>query len=133
MDHQPSPASITQLPVMTSADAENVGFAIFNHVPTLPIDIPDGGFTVSAKTSEGLRVTFYFGPYRTGGPPRCIDICYHDASMTVPDGGGSPVPVFDMFTIAEEGRHPYASRKSDVSEKPSIAVVLLDKPERAGG
>ncbi|WP_231923292.1 hypothetical protein [Sphingobium cloacae] len=118
---------------MTSADAENVGFAIFNHVPTLPIDIPDGGFTVSAKTSEGLRVTFYFGPYRTGGPPRCIDICYHDASMTVPDGGGSPVPVFDMFTIAEEGRHPYDSRKSDVSEKPSIAVVLLDKPERAGG
>ena len=133
MDHQPSPASITQLPVMTSADAENVGFAIFNHVPTLPIDIPDGGFTVSAKTSEGLRVTFYFGPYRTGGPLRCIDICYHDASMTVPDGGGSPVPVFDMFTIAEEGRHPYDSRKSDVSEKPSIAVVLLDKPERAGG
>ena len=71
MDHQPSPASITQLPVMTSADAENVGFAIFNHVPTLPIDIPDGGFTVSAKTSEGLRVTFYFGPSRTGGPSVC--------------------------------------------------------------
>lgn len=133
MDKPSSSTSMSQLPIMTRADAESIGFATFNHVPTLPVDIPDGGFTISAKTSEGLRVTFYFGPYRTGGPPRCIDICYHDASMTVPDGGGSPVPVFDMFTIAEEGRHPYDSRKSDVSEKPSIAVVLLDKPERAGG
>jgi len=53
MDRPPSPASICQLPVMTSADAEGIGFAIFNHVSTLPIDIPDGGFTVSAKTSEG--------------------------------------------------------------------------------
>lgn len=78
MDRLPSPASICQLPVMTSTDAESIGFAIFNHVPTLPIDIPDGGFTVSAKTSEGLRVTFYFGPSRTGGPPCFIDIQYHD-------------------------------------------------------
>lgn len=129
MDRQPSPASICQLPVMTSTDAESIGFAIFNHVPTLPIDIPDGGFTVSAKTSEGLRVTFCFGPYRTGGPPRCIDIRYHDAGMSVPDGGGSPVPAFDMFTIAENGHNTYDSRKSDLSEKPSIAVLLLDKPE----
>lgn len=132
MDLQPSPASIGQLPVMTSADAESIGFAIFNHVPTLPIDIPDGGFTVSAKTSEGLRVTLYFGPYRTGGPPRCLDICYHDSAMTVLDGGGSPVPVFDMLTISEKGRHTYDSRKFDISEKPSIAVLLLDKPEVAG-
>ena len=39
MDRLPSPASICQLPVMTSTDAESIGFAIFNHVPTLPIDI----------------------------------------------------------------------------------------------
>lgn len=95
--------SIWQLPVMTSEDAESIGFASFNRVPTLPIDIPDGGCTVSAKTSEGRRVTFYFGPYRTGRPPRFIDIQYHDAGMTVPDGGGVPAPVFDMLTIAEKG------------------------------
>src|SRR3546814_14259309 len=116
---------------MTSADAESIGCAIFNHVPTLPIDIPDGGFTVSAKTSEGLRVTLYFGPYRTGGPPRFIDIQY-DAGMTVPDGGGSPAPVFDMLTIAEKGHHTYDSRRFDVSEKPSIDVLLLDTTETAG-
>ena len=49
--------------------------------------------------------------------------------MTVLDGGGSPVPVFDMLTISEKGRHTYDSRKSDISEKPSIAVLLLDKHE----
>lgn len=119
------PASIHQLPIMSSEDARSIGFAPFNRVPTLPVDIPDGGFTVSAKTSEGLRVTFYFGPSRTGGPPSFIDIQYHDAGMTVPDGGGAPAPVFDLFTIAQEGLHPYDSRHFAISEKPSIAVLLL--------
>jgi hypothetical protein len=128
MEPKSSSASIRQLPVMTSMDAESIGFAIFNHVPTLPIDIPDGGFTITAKTSEGRRVTFYFGPNRTGGPPRFIDIQFHDAGMTVPDGGGDPAPVFDMLTIAEKGRQPYDSRKSEPSDKPSIAVILLEQP-----
>jgi hypothetical protein len=114
---------------MTSADAESIGFAIFNHVPTLPIDVPDGGFTISAKTSEGLRVTLYFGPYQTGGPPRFVDIQYHDAGMAVPAANGSPMPVFDMLTIARGGRQPYDSRKVKPDDKPSIAVLLLDHPK----
>ena len=124
----PLTGDICQLPAMTSSDAASIGFAIFNHVPTLPIDIPDGRFTITARTSEGRRATFYFGPYRMGGPPRFIDIQFHDSNMTVPDAGGSPTPVFDMLTIAEKGRHPYDSRKVEVSEKPSIAVLLLHKP-----
>ncbi|AMK24711.1 MULTISPECIES: hypothetical protein [Sphingomonadales] len=132
MDKPSSSTSMSQLPIMTRADAESIGFATFNHVPTLPVDIPDGGFTISAKTSEGLRVTFYFGPYHTGGPPRFIDIQYRDSAMTVPGGDGSPVPVFDMLTIAEKGIHRYDSRKADTSEKPSIAVVLLETPETRG-
>jgi hypothetical protein len=48
--------------------------------------------------------------------------------MTVPDGDGKPAPVFDMLTIAEKGRQPYDSRNADVSAKPSIAVLLLDRP-----
>lgn len=132
MEKPSSSPSISQLPVMTRADAESIGFAIFNHVPTLPVDILDGGFTISAKTSEGLRVTFYFGPYRTGGPPRFIDIQYQDAGLAVPGGDGSPVPVFDMLTIAEKGIHRYDSRKADISEKPSIAVVLLETAATRG-
>ncbi|MBO9579516.1 MAG: hypothetical protein J7498_01335 [Sphingobium sp.] len=120
-------APICPFPVMTSTDAQSIGYAPFNRVPTLPIEIPDGGFTLSTKTSDGLRVTFYFGPYETGGPPRFIDIQYHDAGMTVPGADGQPVPVFDMLTIAEKGRHPYDSRKAEISDKPSIAVLLLGR------
>src|SRR3546814_10910290 len=89
-------ADITTLPIMTSEDAEKIGFARFNRVPTLPIDIPDGGFTISAKTSEGRRITFYFGPHRTGGPARFVDVQFHDAGWTVPKIGRAhvltPVP-----------------------------------------
>ncbi|MBN9990839.1 hypothetical protein JND45_16005, partial [Listeria monocytogenes] len=58
-------ADITTLPLMTAADAESIGFARFNDVPTLPIDIPDGNFTISAKTTDGRRITFFFGEHRT--------------------------------------------------------------------
>ncbi|QNG43540.1 hypothetical protein [Sphingobium yanoikuyae] len=118
---------IRSLPVMTGSDAQAIGFAAFNAVPTLPIDIPDGGFTLSAKTSEGRRITFYFGPYVTGGPARFVDIQYHDLA-TVPDARGAPAPVFDMFTIGHGDARAYDSRREEVIAKPSIAVILLSGP-----
>src|SRR3546814_6688091 len=62
-------ADINQLPVMTARDAESIGFARFNDVPTLPNDIPDGNFTISARTSDGRRITFFFGECERGAPP----------------------------------------------------------------
>ncbi|HEX7783439.1 MAG TPA: hypothetical protein VF509_11595 [Sphingobium sp.] len=118
---------ITSLPVMTARDAQAIGFAVFNAVPTLPIDIPDGGFTLSAKTSEGRRITFYFGPYVTGGPARFVDIQY-DAGATVPDARGAPTPVFDMFTIGHGDARAYDSRSEEPIGKPSIAAILLSGP-----
>lgn len=50
-------ADLTQLPVMIARDAEAIDFARFNDVPTLPIEIPDGNFTISARTSDGRRIT----------------------------------------------------------------------------
>lgn len=119
---------ITSLPVMTAGDAQAIGFAAFNAVPTLPIDIPDGGFTLSARTSEGRRITFYFGPYVTGGPARFVDIQYHDAAATVPDARGAPTPVFDIFTIGHGDTRAYDSRSEELTSKPSIAVILLSGP-----
>src|SRR3546814_10142777 len=60
------------------------------------------------------------------------DVCssdliqFHDAGMTMPAANGSPMPVFDMLTIARGGRQPYDSRKAELDDKPSIAVLLLD-------
>ena len=119
---------ITSLPVMTGGDAQAIGFAAFNAVPTLPVDIPDGGFTLSAKTSEGRRITFYFGSYVTGGPARFVDIQYHDRAATAPDAHGAPAPVFDTFTIGHGDTRAYDSRSDETIGKPSIVVILLSGP-----
>ena len=111
-------------PVMTANEATSIGFAQFNSVPTLPVDIPDGGFTISAKTSEGRRITFYFGPDVVDGPARFVDIQY-DSGGTVPDAAGKPAPVFDMFTIGDGDARAYDSRRDDIAARPSIAVILL--------
>ena len=76
-------ADITTLPVMTAVDAESIGFARFNDVPTLPVEIPDGNFTITAKTSDGRRITFFFGEHKRGAPPSFVDIQYHDLIWTV--------------------------------------------------
>src|SRR3546814_6895908 len=89
-------ADITQLPVMTARDAESIGFARFNDVPTLPIDIPDGNFTISAKTSDGRRITFFFGEYSRGSAPSFVDIQYHDSGTTIPTANGGRSPTFNI-------------------------------------
>jgi hypothetical protein len=121
-------SDITQLPVMTASDAEAVGFARFNDVPTLPVDIPDGNFTISARTSDGRRITFFFGEYQRGAPPSFIDVQYHDYGSVIPNANGGTSPTFDMLTIGMGGRHAYDSRAHPADEKPSIAVILLGAP-----
>lgn len=122
-------ADITSLPVMTAADAESIGFARFNDVPTLPIDIPDGNFTISAKTTDGRRITFFFGEYQRCAPPSFVDIQYHDRGATIPNANGGRSPAFDMLTIGLGGRQVFDSRKLPDDDKPSIAVILLGEPQ----
>lgn len=119
-------ADITQLPVMTARDAETIGFARFNDVPTPPIDIPDGNFTIGARTSDGRRITFFFGEYQHGAPPGFVDIQYHDSGSTIANAHGGTSPTFDMLTIGRGGNHAYDSRQQPGDQKPSIAVVLLE-------
>ena len=121
-------ANITTLPIMTAADAESIGFARFNDVPTLPIDIPDGNFTISARTSDGRRITFFFGEYRRGAPPSFVDVQFHDAGSTIENANGGRSPTFDMLTIGLGGRQVFDSRKAAPDDKPSIAVILIGKP-----
>lgn len=123
-------SDITNLPVMSGADAESIGFARFNDVPTLPIDIPDGNFTISAKTSDGRRITFFFGESRRGKAPSFVDVQYHDQGATIPNANGGRSPVFDMLTIGLGGRQAFDSRKLVADDKPSIALILLGEPAR---
>jgi len=124
-------ANITSLPIMNAADAESIGFARFNDVPTLPIEVPDGNFTISARTSDGRRLTFFFGEYRRGAPPSFVDIQYHDHGATIANANGGRSPVFDMLTIGLGGAHAFDSRKLAEDGKPSIAVILIGEPRSA--
>lgn len=121
-------ADITSLPVMTANDAASIGFARFNNVPTQPLDIPDGDFTISARTSDGRRVTFYFGAWRRGGPPSVVTIQYHDAGTHVRNAEGGQSPSFDML-VSGMGGHPILdTRTLSAGDKPTLATILLGKP-----
>ena len=100
---------ITDLPVMTRADAIAAGFAGYNDVPHKPIDVPDGAFTITAKTSEGRRVTFCFLESTYGGPPRFIDIQFHDRGTTIPNADNGVSPTFNAFAVTGRGRHTSSS------------------------
>jgi hypothetical protein len=110
----------------TPESAEGSGFASFNGNPHLAVEIPDGGFTITARTSEGKRVTFAFQPYMNGGPPRCIDVTYHD-NGTVRRNGDRELPTFD--TIIFNGPHGYAydsrTAHKEPENKPGIVCILM--------
>ena len=59
------------------------------------IDVPDGAFTITAKTSEGRRVTFCFLEKTYGGPPRFIDIQFHDRGTVIPNADNGVSPTFN--------------------------------------
>ena len=120
---------ITDLPVMTRADAVSLGFAGYNDVPHRCVDVPDGAFTITAKTSEGRRVTFCFMGKSYDGPARFCDIQFHDRGTTIPNANNGVSPTFNAFAITRGGRHVIDSRRLAEDEKPSILVLLMDEAE----
>lgn len=105
-----------------AGQAENLGFATFNGVPHLCVDVPDGGFTISAKTTQGKRVTFAFMPYEDDGAPQCVDIQYHDSGTRHDQG-----PTFDF--VAFGLRQPDIDTRKlrpEPEAKPGILCVLMD-------
>ena len=120
---------IRDLPVMTKADAEAIGFPGFNDVPHKVIDLPDGDFTLSAKTSDGRRVTFSFQPHTPNGTARFVDIQFHDRGTEIPTADGALMPTFNAFAITRGGRHIVDTRALTENIKPSILVMLMDTAE----
>lgn len=66
----------TEHPIMSQAEAVALGFAGFNDVPHKPIDVPDGEYTITARPSDGRRVTFCFLPDRERSHAGYVDIQY---------------------------------------------------------
>jgi hypothetical protein len=101
---------------VTREVAEEDGFAVFNGGPHLEVEVPDGNFTITAKTSESKRVTFAFTPYRTDGAPQCVDVQFHDDSVN--ENGR---PEFDAI-LFDQGAKVADTRSL---KKVTIASILL--------
>jgi hypothetical protein len=116
------------LPNMQMAEADKVvglGYAKFNNNPHLCVDIPDGNFTITCKTSTGEQVTFSFVPYRTGCPAQCVDIQRHTTAFST--SNGRPIQNVICFT---PGSDTFRSGKDD--KKPTtLMTLLLHEPKTA--
>lgn len=114
----------TQL--LTRDEAVAQGYAKFNNGPHLCVDIPNGGFTISARTSEGKLITFAFCPYADNGPPQCVDVQCQTPERTVMNGDFvCPVQRVICFTT---GRDTFRSTVND--EKPTTLVTVILQHEK---
>ena len=104
------------------AEAEAEGFATFNEGPHLCVDVPDGMFTISARTSDGKMVTMCFVCYKDGGTAQCVDIKRHDGPTT--PFNGEDARVFDML-LFKGGGHLFDTRDVETEKKPMIATILM--------
>lgn len=102
--------------------AEDEGYGKFNTYPHLCVDVPNGGFTISARTSDRQRVTVAFVPDENG-VPHCVDILHHDSPVKADNG--SPVQQMICFT---PGNHVFRSGLND--KKPhTLTTLILHAPE----
>jgi hypothetical protein len=111
IDHGPkADLIITESASVAKAVAIDSGFAGYNQCPHFLIDIPDGFATISARLSDGRRVTFAFVPYAENAPAQCVDIIYHDAHEFVINGKRK-VPMQNIVLF-------------DRGDKPDVAPIV---------
>lgn len=97
------------------------GFAEFNSYPHLCVEVPDGGFTITARTTTGKRVTFSFIPNMKGGPAGCVDVQYHDSPAPKVRNAGHDIPTMHSigFTL---GSNTWDTRNHT---KPTTLLTVL--------
>ena len=110
--------------VKTADDAVQAGFAQFNGWDHLCVNVPDGGFTITAKTSEGHKITFAFCPYKKGGPPQCVDVQREDSEEVIMNGDDA-LPVQQVICFGR-GKDKFRSElTTDETKAVTLTTVLL--------
>lgn len=110
-----------QIVCVPAKEVKETKFAKFNSGEHLCVEVPDGHFTISARTSEGKQITFAFLPYKENGPAQCVDVEHHTSSKTVMNGNIElNVQKVICFTI---GRDTFRSNLDD--EKPTVLTTVL--------
>lgn len=101
----------------------NFGFANFNRNPHLCVEVPDGNFTISCRTSTGELITFAFVPYRTGEAAQCVDVQRHTTAFST--SNGRPIQNVICFT---PGGDTFRSDSKD-KRPTTLMTVLLHEPK----
>lgn len=107
--------------IRTPYGAKDAGFATFNDGDHLCVEIPDKSFTITAKTSEGKKITFAFGQYEENGPPKCVDIQHH-TSGAFKENGERQIPIQEGICFTT-GQDTFIFKKDD--PKPTTLVVIF--------
>lgn len=111
--------------ILPANQAPLFDFAKFNGGPHLCVEVPDGHFTITARTSEGKKITFAFCPYQDNGPPQCVDVQHHTSPKSVLNGSiVCPVQKIICFT---PGHNTFASNLNDTIPTTLVTVILKDK------
>lgn len=108
--------------IIPADQAINNDFAKFNGGPHLCVDVPDGLFTITAKTTQGKKITFAFCPYEKGGPPQTVDVQHHTSLKSAENG--SPIQRVICFT---PGNHTFKSDFNDTVPTTLLTVLLHDR------
>jgi len=100
---------MTEIKEVAAEDVEADGFARFNAGTHATIDVPDGYYTLSCRTSTGKLITMAFVPYTEGGAGECVDVQVHDAvGDSTDDDKDSPAQRVICFSA---GGTPFSSKK----------------------
>lgn len=114
--------SIEVIPV--ASQVKDLGYAKFNGGPHLCLDVPDGHYTISVRTSEGHLITFAFVPYKENGPAQCVDVQHHNTGVTKMNGD-FPCPVQKVICFTP-GNDVFRSKRDD--KKPTTLVTFILQP-----
>ncbi len=114
------------------AGAKARAFASFNEGPHLCVNVPNGNYTISARTASGKRVTFSFVPYDAHGEGQCVDVQYHDSGRTQ-SNGQRELPSFSVVGFRPGPGDSFDTRNPDkgVRGEPTLITVLMDEAYQA--
>lgn len=113
-------------PVVSHADqVEKRGFAQFNGGPHLCVEVPDGTSTITCRTRDGRLITFSFVPYKTDGPPECVDIRNFHKHGKIELNGDLELPCQHFIVFGTANRQPDIRVTPDMGY--TLATCILQK------
>jgi Fe-S-cluster-containing dehydrogenase component len=105
-------------------EVEVHGFARFNKQPHLLVDVPNGNFTITCRTSNGKKITFAFQAYEENGAPACVDVCHHTSPKAVMNGDHR-CPLQEVLCFSA-GYNAFVSKLDD--QKPVTLTTIMLEP-----